>query len=598
MIPERMQRAYDLFEQAIQRPPEEHSAFLIEACGDDAELRAEVESLLEHDKRTGDDFMRTPDVGPTAVEGAVKDPPDALIGTRVGAFHIKHLIASGGMGTVYEAVQEQPHRVVALKVMKRNVASHSALRRFQFEAQILGRLRHPNIAQIYQAGTHDDGSGGVPYFAMEYIPGARLITQYAKEKRLSISDRLWLFTKVCDAVHHGHQKGIIHRDLKPANILVDSAGEPNVIDFGVARATDSDMSLTTQQTCMGQLVGSVQYMSPEQCDADPHDLDTRSDVYALGVVLYELLTGELPYEASGTTIYAATRAIKEQTPRRPSSLNRRLRGDVETITLKALEKDRDRRYQSAAELSADIRRYLNGEPIEARPPNSWTRAVHWVTRHPTITAVVACLGVSAIVIVVVVSTATPPSRLPNEKPAQMEFFFDPYKRYTGGEPANRRPGCSLLMAMFLDSGPAERAFGLPSWSIVQVHSAAESWCCLVSPTPQPAPFQDDFARLIQSLAIQRLSGNVESRRRKCFLSCARSAVPLVSSFALGLADCTMSFPRRSSRSIPAPKSSLALCSRITHRALFASTICAGSYCTKRGTMAVRTPLTGCRMPGY
>ena len=278
MTPEQKQerRAYELFEQALEHTPEERAAFLADACGSDAELRAEVESLLEHDSRAADGFLLPPEPPPDSGSAVAAGQPDPLVGSHVGSFHIKQVIASGGMGTVYEAVQEHPHRTVALKVMHRNVASRSALRRFQFEAQILGRLRHPNIAQVIQAGMHDDDSGGVPYFAMEYIPGARPITHYAKEKGLNTADRLELLAKTCDAVHHGHQKGIIHRDLKPANILVDSAGEPKVIDFGVARATDSDLSITTQQTDIGQLVGTMQYMSPEQCDADPHDLDTRN----------------------------------------------------------------------------------------------------------------------------------------------------------------------------------------------------------------------------------------------------------------------------------------------------------------------------------
>jgi len=351
--------------------------------------------------------MRPAEVPPGVRRAEAPDGPDPLIGQRIGNYHIKNVIAAGGMGTVYEAVQDQPERIVALKVMRPYVASHAALRRFQFEAQILARLRHPNIAQVYEAGTHffdqsrdREGAvaGGVPYFAMEYIPGAKTITEYANENKLGMRDRLRLFAKACDAVHHGHQKAIIHRDLKPGNILVDAAGEAKVIDFGVARATDSDLAITTQQTVIGQLVGTVQYMSPEQCDADPHELDTRSDVYSLGVVLYELLTGELPYDASSSTIYQATRAIKEDQPRRLSLINPKLRGDVETIALKSLEKDREKRYQSAADLARDIQRHLNRDPIAARPPTAWTRGVRWLARRPVITTSAACAGIAALIV--------------------------------------------------------------------------------------------------------------------------------------------------------------------------------------------------------
>ncbi len=307
------------------------------------------------------------DEGATQTQGGAS--PTAGIPKRIGHYRIKRAIASGGMGTVYEAVQEKPRRAVAVKLMRAGIASRSALRRFEYESQLLARLRHPAIAQVYDAGTHRDGEVTVPYFAMEYIVGAKPVTEYANEKKLGIRERMRLFANVCEAVHHGHQKGIIHRDLKPSNILVDSSGQVKIIDFGVARSTDSDMAVTTLQTDMGQLIGTLQYMSPEQCAADPHDIDTRSDVYALGVVFYELLCGRLPYEIKGTAIHEATRVIREQEPTRLNTLNKRIRGDVETIALKALEKDRDRRYQSASALTADIKRYLNNEAISARPPS-------------------------------------------------------------------------------------------------------------------------------------------------------------------------------------------------------------------------------------
>jgi hypothetical protein len=288
--------------------------------------------------------------------------------TRIGHYTIRRVIASGGMGTVYEALQEQPRRTVAVKLMKHGVASAAALRRFEFESQLLARLKHPGIAEVYEAGTHDDGTGPVPFFAMEYVPNAAPITAYAKSRGLGVQQRIELFTQVCDAVHHGHQKGIIHRDLKPDNIIVDAEGRPKVIDFGVARATDSDLAFATLQTEYGQLIGTLQYMSPEQVSADPHDIDIRSDVYALGVVLYELLAGRLPYDLKETPPLEAARRIRDEAPPNLSTTSRLLGGDLVTIAHKALDKDRERRYQSAGELAADLRRFLNREPISARPP--------------------------------------------------------------------------------------------------------------------------------------------------------------------------------------------------------------------------------------
>ncbi|MCH2137301.1 MAG: protein kinase, partial [Phycisphaerales bacterium] len=263
-----------------------------------------------------------------------------------------------------------------------------------YEAQTLGRLRHDNIAQIYEAGTHDDGSGARPFFAMEYIAGAKPLTTYAADKKLGTRERLELFSKVCDAVQHGHQKGIIHRDLKPPNILVTSSGVPKIIDFGVARSTDSDLAVTTLQTDVGALIGTLQYMSPEQCAADPNDIDTRSDVYALGVILFELLCESLPYDLTRVAIAEAARIVQQEEPTKPSTVDKRLRGDVEIIALKALEKDRDRRYQSATALEDDITRYLAGEAITAKAPSAIDYLRRFARKHKA-----AAISMAAIFVV-------------------------------------------------------------------------------------------------------------------------------------------------------------------------------------------------------
>jgi serine/threonine protein kinase len=320
---------------------------------------------------SGDDLSTFENAGLDA--GNARGQPGELSGMAgmgipqfIGRYHIRRLIGHGGMGAVYEAIQEQPRRVVALKVLRTGAATRSALRRFIYESQILGRLKHAGIAQVYEAGTHMDNGVRVPFFAMEYIASARYLTEFAEQKDLSTDQRIALFIKVCDAVHHGHQKGIVHRDLKPQNILVDSEGNPKIIDFGVARATDSDMAVTTQQTDVGSLVGTLQYMSPEQVAADPNDIDTRSDVYALGVILYELVCRVLPYDVSKTPVPEAVRIVREQNAARPTSVSAFVKRDLEVIILKTLEKDRDRRYRSAADLADDLRRYISAEPVSAR----------------------------------------------------------------------------------------------------------------------------------------------------------------------------------------------------------------------------------------
>ena len=297
------------------------------------------------------------------------------------------------MGTVYEAEQERPRRTVALKVIKPGFASTALLRRFEVESHALGRLQHPGIAQVYEAATADSGSGPQPYFAMELIRGQSL-HNYAASHHLNTRERLALIVKVCDAVQHAHQRGIIHRDLKPGNILVDESGQPKILDFGVARVTDSDTN-ATRQTDVGQLVGTLAYMSPEQVLADPLELDVRSDVYALGVILYELLTGQLPYTI-GRQIHEVTRVIREEDPAPLSSISRVYRGDVETIVAKALEKEKSRRYGSAADLASDIGRHLRDEPITARPPSTSYQLQKFARRHKALV-----WGVAAVFVVLV-----------------------------------------------------------------------------------------------------------------------------------------------------------------------------------------------------
>ncbi|MEW6744383.1 MAG: serine/threonine-protein kinase [Planctomycetota bacterium] len=391
----RAQQVETLFLAASELEACKRAEFLEKACGGDTSLQAEIEELLAAHEQAGD-LMEVP-----ALALLTSLPPEgvgeARVGHKVGPFQIVRVIASGGMGVVYEATQEHPHRTVALKMMRTCLPSKTARRRFEYEAEILGRLHHPFIAQVYEAGTYEYDSCSIPYFAMEYLPEARPIIEYATSKSLGTRKRVELFGKVCEAIHYGHQQGVIHRDLKPSNILVDAAGMPKVIDFGVARTTNSDLALTTLQTDVGQLVGTLQYMSPEQCDADPKRLDTRSDVYSLGVVLYELLSGELPYDVRHVPLAQAACIIREQMPRRLSAIRKALRGDLETIVRKALEKDKERRYGSAEDLAQDLSRYLKHQPIEARPPSAVYQLRKMVARHRAAFALLAVLMVLLVV---------------------------------------------------------------------------------------------------------------------------------------------------------------------------------------------------------
>ena len=281
---------------------------------------------------------------------------------KIGPYRVVRRIGAGGMGVVYEAEQSEPNRRVAVKVVRTPVGTDNYhARLFQREIQVLGRLRHPAIAQIYSAGYTEAGQ---QYFVMELVDGRPLV-EFCELEDLSLRDRLALFAEVCRAVQYAHQRGVIHRDLKPANILVDEDGKPHVLDFGLARVVDSETGDTGSLLAGRALIGTLPYMSPEQTQADPGDLDIRTDVYSLGVILYEMLTGTYPYSVAGQ-MAEVLRSIAQAEPKRPSTISAQINDEVETIVLKTLSKEPERRYQSAETLAEDVERYLSGEPIEAK----------------------------------------------------------------------------------------------------------------------------------------------------------------------------------------------------------------------------------------
>lgn len=363
MNPDRWRQIKDLLVDLRDLSPDRRRALLDERCGHDPSMRAEVESLLVHAERSAE-FLE-----PAGVEtnrGHVTTDR-AVAGHRVGRFVVQRVLGRGAMGIVYEARQENPSRHVALKVIRgRHYIDDRHVRLFEREVQALARLDHPGIASIYEAGCTDDGEH---YFAMELIDG-RSLTTYASDGRLSTQERIRLFLEVCDAILYAHQRGVIHRDLKPGNILVGAPGRPKVLDFGLARITESDIQATMPDTELGRIQGTLAYMSPEQAGGDPSRIDLRSDVYSLGVILYELLTDRLPHDTESASLPEAIRLIRDEPPRRPSTICRALRGDLETIVLKALEKDPERRYATVEALADDLCRHLDSLPILARPPST------------------------------------------------------------------------------------------------------------------------------------------------------------------------------------------------------------------------------------
>ena len=376
--------AFAAFEACRALPEAEREPYLTELLGGDEELRDEVLALLESDR--ADDALADERIAARAPFAA---PLPALAGGGpigaqdpevVGPYRILRCLGQGGMGVVYEAEREFPRRRVALKLIRSGAGGAASLKRFQREAGILARLQHPGIAQLFDFGTFESAVGPQPYFALELVEGADLRTHCA-QAGLDVRERLRLIALVCDAVQHAHERGILHRDLKPDNVMVDAEGRPKVLDFGVARLLDEDASLAASLTQTGQIVGTLSYMAPEQLSLDPRGLTPLVDVYALGAIAFELLSGRPPHSLAGLTPAHGMRVVAESDVTRLDTVTSEVPRDVVTIIGKALERDPARRYGSAAAVAADLRRYLAHEPISARPPSRTYRLTRFVRRH-------------------------------------------------------------------------------------------------------------------------------------------------------------------------------------------------------------------------
>jgi serine/threonine protein kinase len=420
MNSERYQQIKGLFQEALLRGPAERQAFLASACGGDEALRHEVETLLISDAQ-GRGTIQTAPFG--SVSKLLNEPrPEDLIGKRVGPYELVSLIGRGGMGTVYLGVRADDHyrKLVAVKLVNPGIESQSMLQRFRRERQILANLEHPNIAQLLDGGTTSDGR---PYLVMEYV-GGMPVDEYANARKMSVSSRLEMFLTVCGAVHHAHQNLVVHRDLKPSNILVKADGSVKLLDFGIAKLLNPDAATQVlDRTATAMRILTPEYASPEQVRGGA--ITTVSDVYLLGVVLYELLTGHRPYEMDSPV--AAFRSLTEGQPEKPSlkvtrmgtgqtvgtriaesiqedrpdKLRKRLAGDLDAIVLKALQKEPSQRYASVEQMAEDIRRHLRGEPVLARRATVTYRGSKFVARHraavATVTIVAAIMGAAVTV---------------------------------------------------------------------------------------------------------------------------------------------------------------------------------------------------------
>lgn len=464
-------KANELFLEALDRPAgRARIDFLNEVCIDEDDLKAKVLALLNAGERA-DDFLSSP--AHELLRSSLDAPPLEGPGTVIGPYKLLQQIGEGGMGVVYMAEQTHPvRRMVALKILKPGMDSRNVAARFEAERQALAMMDHPNIARVLDAGMTGGAGSGRPYFVMELVKGVPF-TQYCDARQLTPRQRLELFRPVCNAIGHAHQKGIIHRDLKPSNVLVaqyDGQPVPKVIDFGVAKATGPKLTEQTLFTEFGAVIGTLEYMSPEQAELNQLDIDTRSDIYSLGVLLYELLTGSTPLghrRTKDTNIMELLRLIRETEPPRPSTrlstthelpviaasrglepkkLRSLVRGDLDWVVMKALEKDRNRRYATAGALASDIDRFLANEPVEACPPSAAYRFRLLTRRHKTAVVATGIVAVSLVAATVIsLSQATVARRAEAVAERRME-----------SEQKARRQSIAALAYLLGDTAKAEQ----------------------------------------------------------------------------------------------------------------------------------------------
>jgi serine/threonine protein kinase len=434
MDPRFFERAEEIFHHAAMLPPVERARVLDDACDGDAALRAEVESLLAVADRSPSYLDRSP-----LEASEEREEPGLSLPHRLGAYQLIRQIGRGGMGAVYEAMQDATDRRVAIKLIRPPLSSALFVRRFHLEQRILAGLEHPGIARLYDASTTD---AGLPYLVMEFVDGANLLA-YCSERHLGIPDRLQLFERVCAAVQYAHQHLVVHRDLKPSNILVSRDGEPKLLDFGIAKLLHAEADAVDRgATLTGQRLMTPEYASPEQIRGDP--VTTAADVYALGVILYELLTGRRLYRLTTRQPHEIERAVLEQAPTKPSTAVLRatqeradaaatplpaprrwaaaLRGDLDNIVLRALAKDPAGRYTSAEELADDLRRHRAGLPVRARPDSVAYRARKFVARHRW--AVGAAAAVAAALVAALVVTLNAAAEARRERDLAARRFAD------------------------------------------------------------------------------------------------------------------------------------------------------------------------------